>query len=85
MGLLKSEAVEDGVRGRVYSVMRFPLNVFVVVAHGLDEEGDMHRFRVFTTDGNTWYATWEKRAFKADEGVWPDRWFGDVKGLASVD
>ncbi|KAL8387140.1 hypothetical protein RB595_010127 [Gaeumannomyces hyphopodioides] len=48
MGLLKSEAVEDGVRGRVYSVMRFPLNVFVVVAHGLDEEGDMHRFRVFT-------------------------------------
>jgi len=41
MGLLKSEAVEDGVRGRVYSVMRFPLNVFVVVAHGLDEEGGL--------------------------------------------
>ncbi|KAL8295896.1 hypothetical protein RB597_009062 [Gaeumannomyces tritici] len=41
MGLLKSEAVEDGVRGRVYSVMRFPLNAFVVVAHALDEEGGL--------------------------------------------
>lgn len=36
---LKSDLVEDGVRGRVYSILRFPLNVFVVVVHCLDEEG----------------------------------------------
>lgn len=39
MACLKSELVEDGIRGRVYSILRFPLNVFVVVAHSLDEEG----------------------------------------------
>lgn len=47
MAYLKSEAVEDGVRGRIYSILRFPLNVFVVVAHSLDEEGDAHRNHVF--------------------------------------
>lgn len=49
MALLKSEFVEDGVRGRVYSILRFPLNVFVVVVHSLAEEGDGHRNRVFLT------------------------------------
>ncbi|KAJ9133333.1 Major facilitator superfamily transporter [Coniochaeta hoffmannii] len=49
MALLKSEVVEDGVRGRVYSILRFPLNVFVVVVHSLDQEGDEHRNRVFMT------------------------------------
>ncbi len=39
MSYLKSEVVEDGVRGRVYSILRFPLNVFVVVVHSLDSEG----------------------------------------------
>jgi hypothetical protein len=39
MAYLKSEMIEDGVRGRVYSILRFPLNVFVVVAHSIDEEG----------------------------------------------
>src|SRR3569833_2839967 len=39
MGFLKSELVEDGVRGRVYSVLRFTLSVFVVAAHSLDGEG----------------------------------------------
>jgi MFS family permease len=47
MSFLKSEVVEDGVRGRVYSILRFPLNVFVVVVHSLDQEGDEHRNRVF--------------------------------------
>ncbi|KAK9781539.1 putative Molybdate-anion transporter [Seiridium cardinale] len=47
MASLKSELIEDGVRGRVYSILRFPLNVFVVVAHSLDEEGDAHRNHVF--------------------------------------
>lgn len=39
MASLKSELIDDGIRGRVYSILRFPLNVFVVVAHSLDEEG----------------------------------------------
>ncbi|EGX90666.1 major facilitator superfamily domain containing protein 5 [Cordyceps militaris CM01] len=38
MASLKSQLVDDGIRGRVYSVLRAPLNVFVVVAHCLDEE-----------------------------------------------
>lgn len=41
MSFLKSQVVEDGVRGRVYSLLRLPLNVFVVVAHSLDEEGKL--------------------------------------------
>ncbi|KAK1969830.1 major facilitator superfamily transporter [Colletotrichum sublineola] len=47
MSFLKSQVVEDGVRGRVYSLLRLPLNVFVVMAHSLDEEGDGHRNSVF--------------------------------------
>lgn len=39
MASLKSQLVDDDIRGRVYSVLRAPLNVFVVVAHCLDEEG----------------------------------------------
>lgn len=41
MSFLKSEVVEDSTRGRVYSLLRLPLNVFVVVAHSLDEEGKL--------------------------------------------
>jgi hypothetical protein len=40
MELLKSEVIEDGVRGTAYSVMRVPLNVFVVAAHAMDQEGE---------------------------------------------
>ncbi|KAH8886774.1 major facilitator superfamily transporter [Thozetella sp. PMI_491] len=47
MSFLKSEVVEDDVRGRVYSILRLPLNVFVVVVHSLDSEGDAHRNHVF--------------------------------------
>ena len=39
MSFLKSDVVDDGVRGNVYSILRFPLNIFVVVVHSLDEEG----------------------------------------------
>lgn len=39
MASLKSQLVNDDIRGRVYSVLRAPLNVFVVVVHCLDEEG----------------------------------------------
>ncbi|KXT12121.1 hypothetical protein AC579_7499 [Pseudocercospora musae] len=48
MSRLKSELVEDGVRGKVYGMMRFPLNVFVVLALGATREGDAHRGMVFT-------------------------------------
>ncbi|KAK8072178.1 major facilitator superfamily domain-containing protein [Apiospora saccharicola] len=41
MAHLKSELIDDGIRGRVYSILRFPLNVFVVVAHSLDVEGKL--------------------------------------------
>lgn len=43
MASLKSQLVNDDIRGRVYSVLRAPLNVFVVVAHCLDEEGMISR------------------------------------------
>ncbi|KND89865.1 Molybdate-anion transporter [Tolypocladium ophioglossoides CBS 100239] len=39
MGFLKSELIEDGVRGSVYSLLRLPLNLFVVGAHSLAREG----------------------------------------------
>ena len=39
MACLKSKLVEDTSRGRVYSILRLPLNIFVVVAHSLDAEG----------------------------------------------
>ncbi len=42
MASLKSQLVDDDIRGRVYSVLRAPLNIFVVVAHCLDEEGMFH-------------------------------------------
>lgn len=39
MSRLKSEIVEDAVRGKVYGMMRLPLNVFVVLALGVTREG----------------------------------------------
>lgn len=40
MGRLKSEIVDDAVRGKVYALMRLPLNIFVVLALGLTQEGE---------------------------------------------
>lgn len=40
MACLKSKLVEDTSRGRVYSILRLPLNVFVVAAHSMDVEGE---------------------------------------------
>ena len=40
MAYLKGQIVEDGVRGKVYGMLRLPLNIFVVVAHSLAEEGE---------------------------------------------
>ena len=39
MAYLKGKVVGDGVRGKVYGILRLPLNVFVVIAHSLAEEG----------------------------------------------
>lgn len=47
MGYQKGKVIDDGVRAKIYGVMRIPLNVFVVVALSLTTEGDTHRDRVF--------------------------------------
>ena len=47
MGSLKNQLITDGNRGKVYGLLRLPLNVFVVVGHSLAEDGDRHRERVF--------------------------------------
>lgn len=39
MALIKSNAIDDSARGGVYSALRLPLNIFVVVAHCLDHDG----------------------------------------------
>lgn len=39
MALIKKNVVDDSVRGGVYSALRLPLNIFVVVVHGLDRDG----------------------------------------------
>ena len=40
MGNLKEKIVDDGVRAKVYGVLRVPLNVFVVVGLGLTRDGE---------------------------------------------
>lgn len=40
MNFLKGNIIEDGARGKVYSLIRLPLNAFVVIAHSLAEEGE---------------------------------------------
>ncbi|KAH6679578.1 hypothetical protein B0J14DRAFT_614727 [Halenospora varia] len=47
VGYLKGRFVEDGVRARVYGMLRIPLNVFVVVALSLIKEGEAYRNSVF--------------------------------------
>ena len=39
--------VDDGVRAKIYGVLRIPLNIFVVVALTTTIEGDAHRDQVF--------------------------------------
>lgn len=51
MSRMKSELVEDAVRAKVYSLMRLPLNVFIVAALGVTKDGDEHRARMFTATG----------------------------------
>jgi hypothetical protein len=49
VGYLKGRIVEDGIRARVYGMLRIPLNVFVVVVLGLVREGEGYRNAVFMT------------------------------------
>lgn len=47
IGYLKGKHIDDGIRARVYGMLRIPLNVFVVVALSLVKEGDGYRNAVF--------------------------------------
>lgn len=39
MASLKGRLIQDGNRGRIYGILRLPLNLFVIAAHSLAEEG----------------------------------------------
>lgn len=47
MAHLKEKIIEDGVRAKIYGIMRIPLNIFVVVGLMLTQEGLRHRENVF--------------------------------------
>lgn len=49
VGYLKGRFIDDGIRARVYGMLRIPLNAFVVVALSLIKEGDDYRNLVFVT------------------------------------
>ncbi|RCI08624.1 hypothetical protein L249_4711 [Ophiocordyceps polyrhachis-furcata BCC 54312] len=56
MGFLKSEFVDDNMRGHVYGALRLPLNLFVLMAHMLDREGSLSS--TATTSSHARDATW---------------------------
>lgn len=47
VGYLKGRFVDDGIRARVYGMLRIPLNAFVVIALSLIKEGPEYRNLVF--------------------------------------
>lgn len=47
MGAQRAMVVDDGVRAKVYGMLRIPLNIFVVMALTTTVEGDSHRDIVF--------------------------------------
>jgi hypothetical protein len=47
VGYLKGRFIDDGIRARVYGILRMPLNVFVVIALSLIKEGPEYRNLVF--------------------------------------
>jgi hypothetical protein len=47
IGYLKGRFIEDGIRARVYGMLRIPLNAFVVVALMCVREGEEYRNGVF--------------------------------------
>lgn len=48
MGYLKGRLIEDGIRAQVYSILRVPLNVFVVFSLLVTGDGDAFKM-VFST------------------------------------
>jgi len=51
MGHLKEKFVSDGVRAKVYGMLRLPLNIFVVIGLGLTKDGERHRDNMFRICG----------------------------------
>ncbi|CAL3962569.1 hypothetical protein PZA11_000309 [Diplocarpon coronariae] len=49
VGYLKGRYIEDGIRARIYGMLRIPLNIFVVVALSLIKEGPEYRNSVFVS------------------------------------
>lgn len=49
VGYLKGRFIDDGIRARIYGMLRIPLNCFVVVALSLMKEGSDYRDSVFIT------------------------------------
>ncbi|EKD15222.1 putative major facilitator superfamily domain-containing protein [Drepanopeziza brunnea f. sp. 'multigermtubi' MB_m1] len=49
VGYLKGRFIDDGIRARIYGMLRIPLNIFVVVALSLIKEGTDYRNLVFMT------------------------------------
>ena len=47
IGAQKGCIVDDGVRAKIYGILRIPLNIFVVVSLTTTVEGDEHRDHVF--------------------------------------
>lgn len=40
MGYLKEQLIQDGIRGKTYGLLRLPLNIFVVFALSMIQEGE---------------------------------------------
>lgn len=51
MSFLKGRLIKDESRAKLYSLMRVPLNAFVLTAHAFAQEGDEHRNKVFLVFG----------------------------------
>ncbi len=49
VGYLKGSFISDDIRGRIYGMLRIPLNIFVVIALSLIKEGPAYRNLVFMT------------------------------------
>ncbi|UPX19196.1 uncharacterized protein EKO05_0009465 [Ascochyta rabiei] len=49
MASIKGKLIDDSSRASVYTVLRIPLNAFVVLALSTTKEGESHRDTVFTT------------------------------------
>ncbi|KAJ4384478.1 hypothetical protein N0V86_000077 [Didymella sp. IMI 355093] len=49
MASIKGKLIDDSSRASVYTVLRVPLNAFVVLALSTTKEGESHRDAVFTT------------------------------------